>query len=116
MRERKAARPKCGPALRRLCGFAKNSLSPRCSGQRGRLAWMISRLRLNFLGESGDCGFLEEVRERQTHSESLFDLRDHLHGHQGMSAKVEEIVVNSDALQFHQLGPDFGNRLFGFRV
>ena len=68
------------------------------------------------LGESFDRSVLIEVDDRQHDVVALLQLRQNLNDKQGMSAQLEEVIVDTDALHTEDLFPHVGQRLLRLRA
>ncbi len=51
---------------------------------------------LDSLGQSGDCGSLEEGPQRDLHVEGAAETRQQLDGQERMAAALEETVMSTD--------------------
>ncbi len=68
------------------------------------------------LGEAGDGGHLEQRGERQVDGEGGPDLGDEARHEEGMTAELEEIVMDADPLQPECLSPKLREQLFRSRA
>ena len=69
-------------------------------------AWGSLGERLEALGYLGHRRHLKEAAQRQLHLQGLAHAPHNLHGQQGVSAKLEEVVVEADLLHPQYLRPD----------
>ena len=67
---------------------------------------------LETLGQSGYGGHLEETAQGQFHLEGFAQPGDHLGGQQGMSAQLEEVIMEANLLDTENLFPKIGEPLF----
>ena len=61
--------------------------------------------------EVGDRGIVEQGPQRQLDVQSDAYPRDHLRGHQGVPAQIEEVLVHPEVLRVQHLAPDIPHRL-----
>src|SRR5207302_5073006 len=67
-------------------------------------------------GEAGDGRGFEEGPQGQLDLEQLARPDDNLGGEEGVAAKLEEVIVDSDLVDSEDLTPEAGQRLFGGRA
>ena len=72
---------------------------------------MFHRLR-----QSSERGAREQAVKRQQHAKGSGNAGHHLDGQQGMTAQVEEVVVNADSVAVEQFRPDIAQALFDSRA
>src|SRR6266404_4933518 len=66
---------------------------------------------LNKKDQIGDGGFFKEGPERDFGLELVANTRSDLHSQQRVTAKLKEVVINSNSIQAEHLSPDSGPRL-----
>jgi hypothetical protein len=62
--------------------------------------------RVNRRGEAGDRRRLEQASQRHLHSEHLLDASDHPRRQQRVSSEIEEAILDADAVDAKDVGPD----------
>src|SRR5471032_2225644 len=63
-----------------------------------------------------EAGVFEQLTQLQVQAEGLANPRNHLRGQQRMAAEFEEVIGQTDALQFQYVLPDGGDLLFQFAL